>query len=66
MGFETIVLDVVAKVLKTDNKASFTCGTLFVECTISEAVRIETALLKIVNCGIIMNRVGNESVFDFV
>jgi hypothetical protein len=66
MGFETVVLDAVAKVLKTDNKASFTCGTLFAECTVSEAVKIETALLKFVNCGIIMSRVGDESAFDFV
>jgi hypothetical protein len=66
MGFETVVLDVVTKVLNTDSKASFTNGTLFVECTVTEAVKIETALLKVVNCGIFLCRVGNESAFDFV
>lgn len=66
MGFEKVVLAEVSKVVKVDNKASFTCGTLFVDCSVAEAVKIETALLKIVNCGIILSRVGNESSFDFV
>jgi hypothetical protein len=66
MGFEKVVLAEVAKVVKADNKASFTNGTLFVECSVPEAVKIETALLKIVNCGIILSRVGDESAYDFV
>jgi hypothetical protein len=66
MGLEKTVLAEVAKVLKSDKKASFTCGTLFVECSVKEAVRIETALLKILGCGIILSRVGDESSFDFV
>jgi hypothetical protein len=65
MGFEKRVLDVVAKVVG-EGKASFTSGTLFVECTIPEAVRIETALLAYVDCGIILSRVGDESAYDFV
>jgi hypothetical protein len=66
MSFEKVVLAAVAKVLKEERKASFTNGTLFVECTVEQAVKIETALLKIVNCGIILSRVGNESAYDFV
>lgn len=66
MGLEKTVLAEVAKVLKCDKKASFTCGTLFVECSVKEAVKIETALLKILGCGIILSRVGDESSFDFV
>lgn len=66
MSFEKVVLAAVAKVLKEERKASFTNGTLFVECTTAQAVKIETALLKIVNCGIILSRVGDESAFDFV
>jgi hypothetical protein len=66
MGLEKTVLAEVAKVLKSDKKASFTCGTLFVECSVKEAVKIETALLKILGCGIILSRVGDESSFDFV
>jgi hypothetical protein len=66
MGFEKVVLAEVAKVVKSDNKASFTCGTLFVECSVKEAVRLETALLKTLGCGIILSRVGDESSFDFV
>lgn len=64
MGFEKVVLDAVANVV--DSSASFTNGTLFVECSVAEAVKIETELLKIVNCGIILSRVGNESAYDFV
>jgi hypothetical protein len=66
MGFEKVVLAEVAKVMKSDRKAAFTCGTLFVECSVKEAVKIETALLKILGCGIILSRVGEESTFDFV
>jgi hypothetical protein len=66
MGFEKIVLAEVAKVIKSADKASFTNGTLFIECSIPEAVKVETALLKIVNCGIILSRVGDESAYDFV
>jgi len=46
MGFETVVLDKVAKVLKSDNLASFFCGTLCVVCTASEANRIAKNCLK--------------------
>lgn len=66
MAFEKMVLDVVATVLKSDKQASFTCGTLFVECSVREAIKIETSLLKILGCGIILSRVGDESAFDFV
>jgi hypothetical protein len=66
MGFEKDVLVEVAKVLKSDNKAGFTNGTLFVECSVSEAVKLETALLKKLRCGIILSRVGAESAYDFV
>jgi hypothetical protein len=66
MAFEKMVLDVVATVLKSDNQAEFTSGTLFVECSVKEAIKIETALLKKVNCGIILSRVGSESAYDFV
>jgi len=66
MGFEKIVLNEVAKVLNTDDKASFTNGTLFVECSVPDAVKIETALLKELRCGIILSRVGAESAYDFV
>ena len=65
MGFEKRVLSVVAKVVG-EGKAAFTNGTLFVECSIPEAVRIESALLEYVDCGIILSRVGNESAYDFV
>ena len=66
MGHEKLVLAEVAKVLKSEKQASFTCGTLFVECSVREAIKIETALLKILGCGIILSRVGDESAFDFV
>jgi len=66
MGFEKVVLNEVAKVLKSDSAASFTCVTLFVECSVAEAVKIETALLKKFQCGIVLSRIGDETAFDFV
>lgn len=66
MGFEKVVLAEVANVLKSDNKASFTNGTLFVECSIAEAVKIETALIENLRCAIIFSRVGDESSYDFI
>ncbi len=65
MGFEKVVLDKVEKVLKTDNRAYFAYGTLAVECSAKEAAKIETALSKIVNCGIIVSSAGDEFFFDF-
>jgi hypothetical protein len=65
MGFEKQVLTVVEKTLG-DVPASFTMGSLFVECSVPEAVRLETQLLETLSCGIILSRVGNESAYDFV
>ena len=39
MGFETVVLEKVAEVLKQDNVAEFFCGSLSVICTEAEARR---------------------------
>ena len=63
--FENTVLNEVKKVLG-DVKASFTCGCLFVECSVEQAVKLETALLKKMKCGIILSRVGAESAYDFI
>ena len=65
MGFEKKVLEVVEDTLG-NVPASFTNGTLFVECSVPEAVLLETTLLKELSCGIILSRVGIESSFDFV
>ena len=37
MGFEAVVLDKVAKVLKSQDQASFFCGSLSVICDEAEA-----------------------------
>jgi len=65
MSFEKRVLSVVEKTLGSV-PAAFTCGSLFVECSIAEAVRLETVLLAEKVGGIILSRVGNESAYDFV
>ena len=65
MSFEKrVLLNVVATLGPVP--AKFTNGSLFVECTVPEAVRLETQLLKTMQCGIILSRVGNESAFDFI
>lgn len=66
MGFEKRVLEVVENTLGSTNSAEFVCGTLFVDCTVPEAVKLETALLKAFQAGIVLSRVGDESAFDFV
>ena len=46
MGFEKVVLDKVAKILKSDNQASFFYGTLSVVCNENEARKIYHRLTK--------------------
>jgi hypothetical protein len=66
MGFETVVLDKVAKVLKSDNQASFFCGTLSVICTDAEARKILAKLKKDYNNKVQCNRDGSYGYnFDF-
>lgn len=65
MGFETVVLDKVAKVLKSDNRASFAYGTLFANCTPKEAAKIETVLFKATGGGIIVSCQGDTGEFSF-
>ena len=66
MGFEKRVLDVVGKVLKEDDTATFTYGTLFVPgVTAREAAKIETALLKNATYGVIVSKAADQFLFDF-
>jgi hypothetical protein len=66
MGFETVVLDKVAKVLKSDNRAEFFCGTLSVICTTPEALKIFKQLNKEYNNKVQMNPDGSYGyTFDF-
>ena len=46
MGFEKVVLDKVAKVLKDEHAASFFCGSLSVICTEVQARKIYHKLTK--------------------
>lgn len=65
--FETCVSQLVKIHLGNEYHRTEWCnGTLFVECTIAEAVSVETMLLKRKIGGIIMSRVGNETAYDFV
>jgi hypothetical protein len=72
MAFEKIVLDKVAKVLKDDNRASFTCGTLFVECSEAEARKLfhklskDYGLGKVQVSGPMNGPVMPEFAYDFV
>lgn len=68
MSFEKRVLSVVRKafVAVPEYSAEFVNGSLFVQCTVPEAVKLETALLKEMRCGIILSRMDGESAFDFV
>jgi hypothetical protein len=65
--FETCVSQLVKIHLGNDyHRTTWVDGTLFVECTVAEAVSVETMLLKRGIGGIIMSRVGDETAYDFV
>jgi hypothetical protein len=66
MGFEKVVLNEVATVLKEERKACFFNGSLFVECTAKDAARVETALIELTKGGVIVSGYSNEFVYDFV
>jgi len=66
MGFETKVLSIVADVLENDRSANFYNGSMFVDCTARQAAEIETTLLEILNCGIVVTPLREEFAFDFV
>lgn len=49
------------------SEARFTNGTMYVECTVAEAVKLETELRKATAFGIVMERVSKSTTaFDFV
>lgn len=68
MGFETVVLDKVAKVLKSDSAASFFCGSLSVICTEAEARKVFHKLSKDYGVGKVqISRDGSYGyIIDFV
>ena len=68
MGFETVVLDTVAKIVKADNLACFFCGSLSVCCNEAEARKIFHKLSKDYGVGKIqISRDGSYGyLFDFV
>ena len=66
MGFETKVLSIVAEILDNDRSAEFSYGSMFVDCTASQAAEIETTLLEVLSCGIIVSPLRDEFAFDFV
>jgi len=46
MGFEKVILEKVAEVLKSDNKAAFFCGSLSVICDEADARKIQRRLTR--------------------
>ena len=67
MGFETVVLDKVAKIVKQDNLAEFVCGTLSVICNEAEAKKILAKLNWDYGNKVQMSKDGSYGyLFDFV
>ena len=67
MSFEKRVLNAVAEYLGNPHAAEFCSGTLFVDCSATEALEIGRALEKLVLGGIsICPQVNGEYSFDFV
>ncbi len=64
--FEQYVTEQALELLP-QSEARFFNGTLFVECTVAEAVKLETHMLKDTTFGIIMSRVSKSTTaYDFV
>ena len=67
MSFEKVVLDKVAKVLKSDNQASFFCGSLSVICDENEARKIFHKLAKDYKNKVQVSKDGSYGyIFDFI
>ena len=67
MGFEAVVLEKVATVLKADNLACFFCGTLSVVCNEHEANKVLAKLNQDYNNRVQMSKDGSYGyLFDFV
>lgn len=67
MGFETVVLEKVAEVLKQDNAAEFFCGSLSVICNEREARKVLRKLNQDYNNKVQMSADGSYGyIFDFV
>jgi len=65
MGFEKVVLDKVAKVLKQERQAYFVNGTLFVLASESDARQVFSKLFKDYNGKVEVSLVGHEYAFDW-
>jgi hypothetical protein len=67
MSFEKVVLDKVTKVLKSDNQASFFCGSLSVICDENEARKIFHKLAKDYKNKVQVSKDGSYGyIFDFI
>lgn len=67
MGFEKVVLDKVATVVKEENLASFFCGTLSVICNEKQALKIVNKLSKELDTKVQISKDGSYGyLFDFV
>lgn len=66
MGFEKVILQKVAEVLKSDNQATFFCGSLSVICNQADARKIQRRLTQD-RYKVEMNPDGSYGyIFDFV
>jgi hypothetical protein len=63
IAFESCALDVVYENFTKD--VVFYAGSMFVTCDAYMAAKIETALIKALNCGVIVSKVGPEYSYDF-
>jgi len=66
MGFEKVVLDKVATVLKQERQAYFAYGTLFVQAEEKDARRVFSMLCREYNFKVSPSKVGNEFAYDFI
>lgn len=63
LTMQATATEVVAAI--TPAEAVFYAGSLFVQCDSRTAAKIETALIEVLECGVIVSKVGSEFAFDF-
>lgn len=66
MGFETKVLETVSEITHKDHSAEFSNGTLYVDCSETEADTIVRILTEHYNIGRVkVSKIGEDFAFNF-
>ena len=62
--FAALATEAAATIVDRED-VNFYGGSMFVFCDSKQAAKIETALIDVLKCGVIVSKVGSEFAFDF-